>query len=46
MDMISNHHLDSMPLHPPGKTSLKGEMVIAMNFPESGAQALLALPTN
>ena len=36
--MISNHHLDPILFHPPGKASPNGEVFIATNFHDSGAQ--------
>ena len=40
LDMVSNHHFDSVLFHPPGKTSPNGEIFIATNFHDSGAQNL------
>jgi len=40
MDLISNHHLDSVHFHSPGKTSRNADIVIAMNFHDSTAQHL------
>ena len=38
MDLISNHHLESVHFHSPGKTSRDGDIIIAMNFHDSNAQ--------
>jgi len=44
MDLVSNHHLDPVHFHSPGKTPRDGDIIIAMNFHDSTAQHLVDLP--
>ena len=43
MDLVSNHHLDTVHFHSPRKTSRNGDIIIAMNFHDSTAQHLVDL---
>lgn len=43
MDLISNHHLDTVHFHSPGNTPRDSELIIAMNFHDSTARRLHAL---
>jgi len=40
MDLVSNHHLDTVHFHSPGKASRDSDIIIAMNFHDSAAQHL------
>jgi len=43
MDLVSNHHLDTVHFHSSGKTSRDSEIIVAMNFHDSTAQHLYDL---